>query len=398
MPDYPQIFLNAKRSHALDGFHPWILDRSVIDPTLPLPPGTIVDCLLPSGASLGRGIYNPNSRIRIRLYQKTLAEDLDEAWLLRQLERACNLRNFWMSRNHNLDALRLVNSEGDGLSGVIIDRFGDCVVIQLTAYALLPWLDLIADWIESKFAPQAIFLRIDAATAKQEGLESKDELLRGIPPTGPLQIVENSVKLAIDLSASQKTGYYLDQRANRAAAARWIEAGPLLDVCCYVGGFSLAARQWTPATEITAVDSSLRALEGAERNLQLNGFPAIDFVQADCFDYLEHLVSENAQFQTVILDPPRMASHRGQVAAAIRAYHRLNLNAVRILSPGGLLVTCSCSGRVSREDFAGLLGAVSRKTKRRLQILESRSADFDHPVDTTCLESEYLKCLICRVE
>lgn len=392
-----QLYLNTKRAKRFDGRHPWVLQHSVIEPTAQPAPGSVVDLLHPSGNWIGRGIYNPNSRIRIRLYQWNQALQLDSDWIRGQLDLAIGMRKAWFESQQSLDAVRWVNSEGDGLSGLVVDQFGPYLVVHITSLAMIGWLDTIRGWLSENLQPAGIYLRVDANTASHEGTEPRDEWIEGSSPSEPITMVENGIELKFDLSKGQKTGYYLDQRANRLAATRWIGKGSLLDVCCYQGGFSLAARKLANSERIEAVDSSLPALEQAEQNALANGFEDIDFVQADCFDYMEHLVAERKRFQTVILDPPRMASNRQQVSAALRAYHRLNLAAVRVLEPQGILVTCSCSGRIKRSDFVGMLSAVAKRAHRRIQILESRGADIDHPIDVNCPESEYLKCLICRV-
>ncbi len=393
----PQIFFDSKRSRSFNGFHPWVREHALVEPTAGLDPGQIVELMSPGGGWVGRGIYNPASRIRVRLYQWDRGLALDEAWCLGKLERALNLRECWMKLHHHLDAVRLVNSEGDGLSGLIVDRFGDYLVVQVTALAMLAWLDAIADWLDARLGPKGILLQIEQKIAKQEGIQARDELLRGSLPSGPITCTEHGVKLQFDLMSAQKTGYYLDQRHNRIQAAAWMQTGAVLDVCSYLGGFALAACHTGRPSSVLAVDSSARAIDQASLNARLNGFEQLEFVKADCFDYLEQLVQEKRRFQTIILDPPRMASSHGQLGAALRAYHRLNLAAVTLLEPDGVLVTCSCSGRVSRGDLMGMLAAVAKRTRRSIQVVESLGADFDHPVDVNCPESEYLKCLICRV-
>ncbi|MCA9134237.1 MAG: class I SAM-dependent rRNA methyltransferase [Planctomycetales bacterium] len=393
----PQLFLNVKKAKNFNGYHPWVLNRSIIEPSAPLEAGQVSELLFSDGRWIGRGVYNPHSRIRLRLYQWDPSLELTAEWCTEQLSRAIALRETW-SRNHEpLDAVRLVNSEGDGLSGLIIDRFGDYLVVQVTALAMLNWLTPITDWLAENLQPRGILLRMDPRTAANEGMEAREETLWGEAPAGPLEIVENGVRIQLDLVSGQKTGYYLDQRSNRLKAARWVGPGPMLDVCSYLGGFSLAAARWGQPQQITAVDSSARALEQAAENAKLNDCNTIDFVQADCFDYLETLRSEQRKFQTVVLDPPRMASNRNQLPAALRAYYRLNLSAVNLLEPGGMLITCSCSGRVGRSDFMGMLASVARRAGRAIQIVENLGADFDHPIDASCPESEYLKCFICRV-
>ncbi len=394
---YPQLFLNVKKARNFKGYHPWVMERSVIEPAASLEAGQIVDLLFPDGRWIGRGVYNPTSRIRVRLYQWDQSQELDAAWLQSQLARAVGMRQAWMASHGPLDSLRLVNSEGDGLSGLVIDQFGDYVVLQITALAMLNWLDTITAWVTEHLRPKGILLRMEPRTATSEGMEPRDETVAGEAPAGPIEIVEHDVRLRIDLLSSQKTGYYLDQRANRLRAARWLGTGPMLDVCSYLGGFALTAAKWAQPTSITAVDSSAKALEQAAENARANSFDQIEFVQADCFDFLEAQCAAKMKYQSIILDPPRMASNRGQVTAALRAYYRLNLSAVNLLEPGGMLITCSCSGRVARSDFIGMLASVAKRAGRAIQIVETFGADFDHPIDANCPETEYLKCFICRV-
>ena len=397
MKNYPQLFLNTRKSGSFLGQHPWVLEKSVIDPTVALEPGTIVDLMHPNGHWIGRGVYNPLSRIRVRMYQWDQTQELDDAWLHGQLENAVAMRDAWQQAHGPLDAVRLVNSEGDGLSGLIIDKFANYIVVQFSAIAMQRWSAVIVEWLQQRFAPAAIYLRTDQKTAANEGTEDRDEII-GTLPEHPIELNECGVRIQLDLASGQKTGYYLDQRANRARAAYWVQPGAMLDVCSYLGGFSLAACRWGKPTSVLAMDSSQKALDQAAVNARLNGFNQIAFEQADCFERLGQMVQAGDKFETIVLDPPRMASNRGNVAAALRAYHRLNSLALQLLVPGGILITCSCSGRVSREEFAGVLAAVASRQRRSVQILESLGADFDHPIATNCPESEYLKCFICRAK
>jgi 23S rRNA (cytosine1962-C5)-methyltransferase len=391
-----EIFLRSSRTRTFRGYHPWVMDGSIVEPSTPLEAGQIVELVNVTGGWIGRGIYNPHSRIRVRMYQWRRDSQLDQAWFEEQLDRAQKLRLQWMIHNRSLDAVRWINSEGDGLSGLVVDQFGKFFVIQINAASMLRWESALIDWIKQKFDPQGIILRIDANTAKAEGIPEREELVYGELTTDPIEVADGDLRIQLDLQHCQKTGYYLDQRSNRIRAAHWMGSGPMLDVCCYLGGFSFAASRIAKPSTITAVDSSMNALKQAEANAQLNQIE-VDWVQADCFDYLSDLVDSKNQFETIVLDPPRMAGHRGQLQNALRAYHRLNLNAVRLLKPGGILVTCSCSGRISRHEFTGILGSVAQRSRRSIQIIESLGADFDHPISTQCPESEYLKCFICRV-
>ncbi len=397
MVSYPQIFLRPSKFGALERGHPWVLDKSIIEPTVPVPPGSIVDLTLPDGRFVARGVYNPASRIRIRVYHRNQAKPLDELWLEERLRTALDLRRRGTDALGDLNAERLVNSEGDGLSGLIIDRFGQHIVVQLTAAAMLLWLPKISAWLAEQFQSSSILLRIDEQIASLEGMAAEERTLFGDLPATPVTIVEHGVQIQFDLSTAQKTGYYLDQRDNRLSAAKWIR-GRMLDVCCYLGGFSLAAAKWGAPTEILGIDGSRRALEQAERNAKLNSVQQIKFLEADCFEYLDRLCKTNERFQAIVLDPPKLAGSHKQKDAALRAYHKLNSQAMQLLEPNGILVSCSCSGRVTREEFAHMLSIAAQRSSRQVQVIEQRGAAPDHPVSLACPESEYLKCFICRVE
>ncbi len=395
--NHPQIFVRSDKTNVLSSRHPWIWDSTIIEPAIPPAAGSVVDLVTLEGRWLARGVYNPASRIRVRAYSWDESTSLDTQWWLDRLDAACQFREQWMDCHQRFEAIRLVNSEGDGLSGLVIERFQDLAVIQATAAAVMPHLDSMSNWLCERYALKGVWLRVDEKMAKAEGMEPQERVLRGDVPGSNIEIEEFGTRLSIDLTAGQKTGYYLDQRTNRYSAAL-VASGRMLDVCTYVGGFSLAALRHGNVDQIIAIDSSARALAEAAANVELNGFEAskVLFRQADCFDELARLSQAKESFDTIVLDPPRLAGNREHKPSAMRAYHQLNMHAFRLLRPGGMLVTCSCSGRVSREEFLGVLSASARKAGRTVQIIEQRGADFDHPWDVACPESEYLKCIIAR--
>ena len=335
MSSHPQLILNSKNARHFDGRHPWVLSRSIVEATAGLEPGEVVELIQPNGSWIGRGIYNPASRIRIRLFQWERDQTLDVAWIDEQLEFALRLRERWMANNRTLDAIRLVNSEGDGLSGLIVDRFGSYLIIQINSLAMHQWIDHIVDWFAERLQPDGLHVSMEPGIASQEGLEPFADWRFGKSPDSALELDDEGVAIQVDLNAGQKTGYYLDQRANRIAAARWMRSGNLLDVCCYQGGFSLAACKQGRVSEAMAVDSSRRALEVAASNATRNGIDQIHFEQVDCFDFLRQLSDDGRTFDNIVLDPPKMAGHRKQIGAALRAYHRLNLSALEMIKPGG---------------------------------------------------------------
>lgn len=356
--------------------------------------GEYVDVCQADGKWLGRGIFNPHSRIRVRVY---CWKKEDEAWFEGRLKAAIAFRKSFAKGTPN-EAQRIVFSEADQLSGLIVDRYADYIVVQQTAAAITPFLPQCVEQLVEAYAPKGILKRIDEKSAASEGLTPGQEWLYGSSPQGSIEIEDNGLRWQIDLEEGQKTGYYLDQRQNRRVAADWMKpGGRALDVCCYVGGFALSIAKWGNASEVVAIDTSAKAIEQAKFHATLNGIHQVDFRVGDFYDSLESLRAANETFDLVVLDPPRLAGSRSQIDSALRAYHRLNVLGIQVLRPGGILVTCSCSGRVDRESFNQMLMGASRRAGRDLQVLERRAAAVDHPSVITCPETDYLKCYVCRV-
>jgi 23S rRNA (cytosine1962-C5)-methyltransferase len=261
------------------------------------------------------------------------------------------------------------------------------------------YVTAISERLYELYRPMSISLQIDERTAKSEGIEPQIKFLMGSAPAEPVEIVENGLHWRVDLNGGQKTGYYLDQRENRLASVRWIpDHANVLDVCTYIGGFALTIAKNRPNASIMAVDTSEKALQTARDHATLNGVQdRVKFINADFFDYLSAQVDAGATYDAIVLDPPRLASSRDNLQRALAAYHRLNFLALRLLRPGGTLVTCSCSGRVSRHEFRDMLKGVATRVRREIQILEDRGAAADHPSCLSCPETDYLKCIIARV-
>lgn len=360
-----------------------------------LPAGQVVDLLDHDGNWVARGLINPASRLRVRLYSFDSSIQLgDELWRQR-IDQAIERRK--LADPVAADgAERLIFSESDLLSGLIVDRYADCLGVQFTSRALLKWRELILDHLQSTLNPRAIKIRLDEKTAKLEGIDPIDSWYKDHELPAPVIYHQNGLQLAVDLHGGQKTGGYLDQRLNHVAASRYMQDRSVLDVCCYTGGFGLVAAK-AGAKSVLAIDSSGAALDAAAESARRNNVDSIEFKKADCFDELKAMTGRGDKFEAVILDPPRFAGSRHQTDSAIRAYTRLNASAVELLSPGGILVTCSCSGRVSRSDFLNMLMDVGRRRRRDLIVLENRGPAPDHPVAISCPESNYLKCVIAEV-
>lgn len=404
------VKLKPRKALPFYGRHPWVL-ATAVDRVQPrsiaaehmLADGSIVDLVNEKGKFIARGFYNGQSRIRVRLFSWREEEKLDAAFFERRLAAAIQARVQMGlepaagSAERSSSAARLVFSEADGISGLVIDRYGDYLVVQATSAGMQQRIHGVAEILERLLAPKGMVLRGDNSSAKLEGIEPLAPTRVGEWTDAPIRIVEHGISYEVDLTDSQKTGFYLDQRDNRLAVAKYFGGRKVLDMFCYTGGFAMNASRHGNAAEVLGVDTSKRAVAQAEQNAQINGLTNLTFESGDGFQTLERFHTEGRKFDAIVLDPPKFARSRSQVDQAIQAYHRLNRAAIGLLPPGGILVTHSCSGSVSREDFLHMLSGVSQKTGRDLQILEQRGAAADHPVSATCLETEYLKCVVCRV-
>jgi 23S rRNA (cytosine1962-C5)-methyltransferase len=409
--------LRPRKALPFYGRHPWVL-ASAVERIEPLSlagehllevDGQPVDLVNEKGRFIARGFYNGKSRIRVRLMTWSQDEALDDAFFRRRIEAAIKLRqqigyepaplapaSLAPEKSAAETATRLVFSEADGLSGLIVDRYGDCLVIQPTSLAIAQRLESIVGILQELLRPRAVVLRAEKSTAQLEGVELAEGHVWGELPEGPITIREHGLAYEVDLHAGQKTGFYLDQRENRRAAAGYMQGRRVLDLFCYTGGFAMNAARGG-AREVLGIDGSKKAIAQAQRNAELNGLANLRFEPGDGFDTLDALLARGEQFDAIVLDPPKFSRGKGGVTQALMAYHRLNRAAVQLLSPGGILVTCSCTGSVSREDFLLMLSGVAQKSGRDLRVLEQRGAAPDHPVSATCLETEYLKCCICEV-
>lgn len=390
-----QAMLKPRKARPFYGRHPWVLDSAIARIVGPAADGDVVDLVTDTGKFVARGIYNSRSRIRVRLYTWDNTQALDNKFWRGRLETALALRTSLDLGDPNGGA-RLVFSEADGLSGLIVDRYTQWLSVQVTGLGMARRLDDLVAMLVDLVKPRGIFVRTEKGVATAEGIDLRDGLYWGEAPSGPVFINENELRYGVDLAEGQKTGFYLDQRNNRRVAAGYFAGRRVLDMFCYSGGFSLNAARHG-AHETLGIDSSPKAIALAKANAELNSVTISRFEAADCFDALQQLAAEREKFGAVIVDPPKFARSRGSLDEALRAYHKLNRLAVDVLEPGGILVTCSCSGHVSREDFLFMLLGVAEQSGRDIQVLEMRGAAPDHPLSVTCLEGEYLKCFICRV-
>ena len=390
------VVLRRHKAKPFIGRHPWVFDTAIDRIDGNAEDGDIVELVSDKGKFIARGIFNSQSHLRVRLYTWAANEPLDDAFWQRRIEKAARLRSH-LGYDEPAGAARLVYSEADGLSGLIVDRYGPHLVVQVNSLAMAVRLEGVVRLLVEHFSPTSVTTRSESGIAKAEGISPPHGTIWGQLPSGSVFIEEHGLRYGVDLVAGQKTGFYLDQRENRRAVAGCMKGRRVLDMFCFTGAFSLSAASLGGASEMLGIDSSEKAVALARANADLNGIANARFEQDDCFRALDSLRAAGQRFDGVILDPPKFTRTRRTAGAALQAYHRINRLAVELLQPDGILVTCSCSGAVGREDFLMMLSGVVRKTGRDIQVLEQRGASPDHPVSPTCAESEYLKCFICRV-
>jgi len=414
------VTLKPKEDIRIRRGHPWIYDNEIARVEGEPEPGDEVEVRDARGLVVGYAFFNPNSKIRARVYSRT-AKHADEEFFVRAFEAAHAWRRLCFGEKPM--SLRFVYGEADSVPGLIVDGFvgeplheddndGDKPPIaQQTAQSDSKglWLSvqflslgvevrkaLIVKALCTVFAPDGIVERSDAPVRALEGLPESTGLLWGSVPTRVL-MEENGALFEIDIAGGQKTGWFLDQRANRRAAARYAAGQRVLDMFCNQGGFSILAAK-AGAASVLAVDSSTEALELLRRNAVHNGVAdTITTVEANAFDYLRDLEKMGQRFGLIILDPPAFAKNRASLEGARRGYKELNLRAMRLLERGGVLVTCSCSHWVSPQIFDAVLADAAFDSNRRLRLLEDRTQDLDHPIVVGYDESRYLKCRIVQV-
>jgi 23S rRNA (cytosine1962-C5)-methyltransferase len=392
----PRVVLQARRARPFYGRHPWVYPGAISAVVGDPADGAEVDLFSHTGSFVARGLYNSKSKIRVRLYSWLPEVPLDRAFFRDQLEAALRLRGPILGLDGPGRACRLVFSEGDGLSGLTVDRYDRWLVVQFTSLGLAQRRAMLAELLVELVQPEGIYLRTERGIGRLEGLELQDGPLWGAVPAEPVVIDDAGVRFHVHLAEGQKTGFYLDQRDNRVAVARFASGRRVLDAFCYTGGFGLHAAK-AGAREVIGVDVSEPALALARQNAELNGLANVSFAREDVFAHLDHRNQAGERFDVIVLDPPKFARERNAIEEALRGYERLQTLALRLLNPDGILVTCCCSGLIRAEMLDDLLAQLAAAENRDVQILERRGQAPDHPVAATCLESNYLKCIISRV-
>ncbi len=384
------VFLNPGRQERLAGGHLWVYEGEIRSIDGRVAPGDVVDVRAADRSFIGRGYVNPHSTIAVRLLTRH-RETIDEAFFRRRLEEAVALRRRMVGA---ATAYRIVYSEGDGLPGLIVDRYGDLLVMQTLTLGMARHEGLLVRLLQELLQPAGIYARNDAPVRRREGLALEARFASGKAPIVQ-DIEEHGIRFRVDVAAGQKTGFFLDQRENRAAVAAYAR-GDVLDVFCYTGGFAMYAAR--AGARVTGIDISPEAVAAAAAHARLNGVESrCTFQTANAFDALRAMARQAPRFDLVVLDPPAFAPSRSDVNKAAAGYKEINLRAIKVMRPGGILVSCSCSYHIDEGLLIDIVAQAAHDARRRLRLLEARTQARDHPIHPGMPETRYLKCLILEV-
>jgi 23S rRNA (cytosine1962-C5)-methyltransferase len=389
LPRIPQVKVSRRGANRLKDGHVWVYRSDIVGADAATP-GSQVEVTDERGKFLGTALYSSASQIAIRMLATDPVANLET--LLRQRIRDAITYRERVVRN--TDAYRIIFSEGDFLPGLIVDRYNQLLSVQILTQAMdaEPVRQAVLSELTTHLKPAAIIERVDPKIRELEQLPARASgLLQGEKTSTIISM--NGVRLHHQALEGQKTGAFLDQRENYAAATQYAR-GEALDVFCYHGGFALHLAQ--PCSKVTGVDSSRPALEQADQNATLNGRD-IEWIEANAFDLLRDYAGAGRQFDTIVLDPPAFAKSKSNLETALRGYKELNLRALKMLRPGGILVTCSCSYHVSPSEFAAMLAQAAQDAHKTLRVVETRTQAKDHPTLLSVPETAYLKCIIASV-
>lgn len=396
-----EIILQAGKERSLFRRHPWIFEGSIAHIEGRIRPGDTVTIVADDGRRLARAAWSPKSQIRARVWTFDAEENIDDAFFKRRVQQAVERRKT-LPALRGQQGLRLLHGESDGLPGVIADQYGDTVVVQLNSAGADKWRKAIVAALVRATGCVRVYERSDSDVRKLEGLESTVGWVHGEAPgagEAALSIEEYGVRYGVDVVGGHKTGYYLDQRENRRLTREFAAGRAVLNCFCYTGGFSLQALAGGAAS-VVSIDSSGPAIEGARRNLALN--PQLDasraeWLEDDVFEALRRFRTEGRKFDLIVLDPPKFAPSAAHADRAARAYKDINLFGFRLLNPGGLLMTYSCSGGIGQELFQKIVAGAASDAGVDARIIQRLSAAADHPIGLAFPEGEYLKGLVLQI-
>jgi 23S rRNA (cytosine1962-C5)-methyltransferase len=387
----PTVHLkNAWRSS-----HPWIFQKLVAKPEQKPKPGTIVDVIGVEGEWIGRGFYNGHSRIAVRILETDPDVPVDAGWFSRKIAAAVSLRREVLKLDQVSNAWRVVHAEGDGLSGLVVDRYDDLLVVEFFSAGMFRHREWIYEALTEQFPGARFYSFAEEHVQKQESFDYRPVSSGGTEPPAPAIITEYGVRFRADPAGAHKTGFFADQRENREWLSQQVAGKRVLDLCCNTGGFGVYAKV-RGAEEVVGVDIDEDVISIAKGNAKLNDV-RLKFVQADIFPWLRDAGNAKDLYDVVILDPAKMTRDREQVIAALKKYLDMNKLALGVVKPGGLFATFSCTGLVSEQEFLDMLRRAAYFSGRTIQILKVSGAGADHPFMAHVQESRYLKAVFCRV-
>ncbi len=393
-----RIFLKKGKAKPFWFRHPWVFSGAIRDAEGHLEDGDVVDVCDDEGRFIARGFYNSQSQIAVRLCTWDPGEDLDEGFFVRRLREAHRLRrNILGLPDERTNVYRLVHAEGDGLPGLIVDALGDVLVVQLSSLGLKQRQNQILEILEQTLRPRSILEHQSPYSLEKEGMVGAVSALRGDTVPDRIEVRENGLTFVVDLKGGQKTGFYMDQRENRATLARLVRDRRVLDAYTYTGGFALHARVLGGAAEVVGIDSSAEALVLARENAERNGAHDVRFEEGEVMETLRRMVDSGERFDVVVLDPPKFARSKGDLQAATGKYRELNALGLAVLADDGLLATCSCSQHVTPDLLEAVINEAAKEAGREVEMIHRGSQGPDHPVRVSCPESRYLKFFLCRV-
>jgi 23S rRNA (cytosine1962-C5)-methyltransferase len=382
------VTVTKRGADRIRGGHLWIY-RSDVSKAGEAPAGSIVTVRDQNRNFVGQAFYSSSSQIALRFLTQT-DEVIDRDWWRKRIREAVARRSGISS---DTNAYRLIYSEGDLLPSLILDRYDDVLVLQTLSQGSDALKPLLTELLVEEFQPRAIVERNDVRVRRHEGLELVTGTLFGAAP-GEFEILQHGIRFLVSPLLGQKTGSFLDQRENRMAA-RTVAHGRALDCFTFNGAFALHLAGMCET--VTGIDISAEAIQSARRNAQINNATNVDFREANVFDALREMEAAGERFDTIVLDPPAFAKNRASISAASRGYKEINLRALKLLNPGGVLITCTCSYHMSEELFLKLIAEAANDGHRRLQMIEKRTQSSDHPILFGVPETYYLKCVIARV-
>jgi 23S rRNA (cytosine1962-C5)-methyltransferase len=391
------VILKAQREKSLLRRHPWIFSGAIAKIHGSPQPGETVDIIAADGKWYGSGAYSPRSQITVRVWTFDKQDEVSPALFRSRLQRAVESR-LPLLDTYDTDACRLVNSESDGIPGLIVDRYGHFLVCQFLAAGAEYWKQTIVNQLAELTPNAGIYERSDVAVREKEGLPEHTGVLSGQEPPELIEIREGSCRFLVDIRHGHKTGFYLDQRDNRACVAEYSGGSEVLNCFSYTGGFTVAALK-AGAAGVINIDSSADALELGLGNVRLNSLDVtkVQNTEGDAFTIMRQYRDSSRRFDVVVLDPPKFAGSRGQLMRACRGYKDINLLAFKLLRPGGILFTFSCSGLVDKDLFQKIVADAALDAGREAQIIRWLSQPPDHPTSLNFPEGSYLKGLVCRV-